>query len=469
MRLILGPLEPDKPEHLQTGLQIADNVYCSPNGYRPIRAFDAMTPALASSFGGGATFMSSDGTVQLLAGTATNLYRFTSGLTWSSMIGGLTASRWYFTQFNDKAIAVNGSTPVDVDIAAGTAAALAGSPPSAALCATSRGFLILGQVDGQKNGLQWSGFEDATQWTAGVNQSGFKAMLTGGSITGLVGGEYCLIFQRSCITRMSYAGPPTIWQFDEISANIGCMSAGSLASAGRLVFFLSDRGFMQTDGNDVTPIGAERIDRTFLETYTQNDIDEFMFSSVDPKNHTVTWVMPGKMWIYNWLLQQWSTSTWDVRAVLSGTTAGLTLEDLDALYPSIDAMTPSLDDPEFLGGVPLFLAVNASNQIGTLKGDPLEATWQMPNMELVEGRESRISQVRPLTDATDGITIRFNARSRLGDTGSTQSFSILQDSGDIDCRVSGRYIRPEISVAADTIWSYFQGLDLHMIAGGGRR
>jgi hypothetical protein len=103
------------------------------------------------------------------------------------------------------------------------------------------------------------------------------------------------------------------------------------------VFFLSDRGFMLTDGNDVKPIGAERIDRTFFAAYTRQDIDTFMYAAVDPLNNIVKWVMPGKAWIYNWQTDEWSTETWNIRAAFTGFTAGLTLEDLDAPYPDMDA------------------------------------------------------------------------------------------------------------------------------------
>jgi hypothetical protein len=465
VRLIYGPLEPDKPNHLQKGLQAADNVYPSPDGYRPIKAFDDMTPALASTFQGGASFVSSDGTTQLLAGTATDLYKFSSSLAWSSIIGSLTAGRWYFTQFNDHAIGVYGGAPVDINLTSGTAAALAGSPPNADVCATVRDFVVLGQ----DNTISWSGFEDRAQWTPGTNQSGEQTMLSGGPITGLTGGEYGLILQRFRVVRMSYAGVPTIWQFDEISSNIGCMAPGSVAQAGRLTFFLSHRGFMLTDGNDVKPIGAERIDRTFFDNYTNDDIAVFMFTAVDPLNNIVKWVMPGKAWNYNWQTDEWSTETWDIRAAFNGFTAGLTLEDLNVPYPDMDVMTPSLDSPEFQGGIPLLLAVNASSQIGTMAGDALEANFEPPYMELVPGREARISQARVLTDATDGVTVTMTAKARLGDTGTTASFATLQDSGDIDCRVSGRYIRPKVKIAAGTLWDYFQGLDLNMMAGGGRR
>jgi hypothetical protein len=78
MKLIYGPLEPDKPQHMQEGLQQADNVYPAANGYRPVRAFSSISDALPEEFQGGATYVASDLTVNLLAGTATDLYRPTS-------------------------------------------------------------------------------------------------------------------------------------------------------------------------------------------------------------------------------------------------------------------------------------------------------------------------------------------------------------------------------------------------------
>ena len=469
MRLIYGPYEPDKPEFLSKGLEVADNVYPSPDGYRPFKAFASFTDALASTFQGGAAFVGSDGTVQLLAGTATNLYRYASDLSWSSIDSGLTAGRWYFTQFGDHAIGTYGGVPVDIDILAGTAGALGGSPPDAKLCATVRDFVVL--ADG--NTVTWSGFQDRAGWTAGTNQSGVQPMLEGGLVTALAGGEYGLIFQRSQITRMSYVGfegsVEVIWQFDKYSTNIGCISPASLVSIGETHFFLSDRGFMKTDGNGVTPIGAERIDRTFLSQYTQDDVDNFMYAAADPKNHIVVWAMPGKLWIYNWILDEWSTSTQDIRAVFVGFTAGVTLDDLDTISSSIDALGISLDDPRWMGGLPLFLGVNAEDEIGTFDGDNLLATFDPPSLELVAGKETRISQVRPITDAIEGIVVKVTSKARLGDAGLTNTFITMQPSGDMDCRASGRYLRLTVTIGAGEEWSYFQGLDLNMITGGGRR
>jgi hypothetical protein len=93
----------------------------------------------------------------------------------------------------------------------------------------------------------------------------------------------------------------------------------------------------------------------------------------------------------------------------------------------------------------------------------------MPNLEPVEGRETRISQIRPLTDAVSGVTVAITRRARLGDTGVTENFATMQTSGDIDCRTSGRFLRPKVKIAAQTSWDYFQGLELVQTAGGGRR
>jgi hypothetical protein len=469
MRLLFGQLEPDKAAHLQEGLRQADNVYPSPNGYRPIQAFEAITDPLDETFQGGATYVASDGTVNLLAGTSTDLYLFDSStLEWGSIESGLSAGRWYFTQFGDVAVATHGGAPLAIDLTAGTAAALGGSPPTAAFCVTVREFVVLGQADGEENKIAWSGFRNEASWTPGTNQSDEQPLLSGGGITGLAGGEFGLIFQRSQVTRMTYIGEPLIFQLDVLSPNIGCVAAGSIAQAGRQTFFLSERGFMVTDGNDVAPIGDQIIDRTFLDSYSAQDL-ELIYSTVDPKQNIVVWVMPGKIWGYHWGLKQWFTSDQQLKAAFQGFTPGIDLDSLDALFPDLDDMEISLDDGRFKGGAPLFLVVNSSDEVGTLTGDNLRATFEQPHIELIPGRTSRITRIRPITDATDGISVGVIAKQRLGNTGTTESFGDLEASGDIGIRASGRTHKFTTSIAAGTAWSYVQGLEIAQMAAGQKR
>lgn len=469
MRLTLGQLEPDQAEHNQEGLREADNTYPSPNGYRPIKAFSAFSDAIPEEFQGGTTLLGSDGTVNLLAGTATDLYRFNAGLEWESILGSLTANRWYFTQYGDYGIATNGSNPVQIDLLASTAVALGGTPPSAEGCMTVRDFLVLLKCDGANNRVEWSGFRDREEWLDGDNQSGQQSLLEGGAITGWAGGEYGLIFQTTRITRMSYIGVPIIWQWDTISTNVGCIAPGSVAQLGRLVFFLSHRGFYVTDGNDVKPIGNERIDRTFLQTYSPDDLEQ-MYAVVDPKAQIVTFCLPNQQFHYHIALDRWTTGSQALKAAFQGYTQGVSLDELDAIFGNLDAMgTISLDDPRFKGGDPQLLFVNSSDEVGTLSGDNMAATFLLPFIEIVPGREARINSVRPITDATNGITIVATQRRKLGEAGATDTVATMTTSGDIPCRISGRVIRFRISVEGGASWQYMQGLDLNYIAGGGRR
>jgi hypothetical protein len=476
VKILLGQLRPDQAEHLQmdpeTGkcdLQTANNVYPLAQGYRPVKAFQAISDALPEAFMGGVTLVGSDGTVQLLAGTATDLYRFNGSLEWDSVIGSLTAGRWFFTKYGDFGIGTYGGAPVAIDLLAGTAAALGGTPPDAEGCMTVRDFLVLLKCDGLNNVLEWSGFRDREEWTDGTNQSGQQALLEGGEITGWAGGEYGLVFQRSRIVRMTYVGDDVIWQWDEISANVGCVTPGAVAQMGRLVFFLSHRGFQVTDGNDVKAIGDERIDRTFLEQFSPDDLEE-MYATVDPKAQIVTFVMPNQQFHYHVSQDKWTTGNQAVKAAFNGYTAGVNLDQLDAIYGDLDAMgTISLDDPRFKGGDPQQLFVNTDDEVGALTGDNLAASFDLPFIELIPIRSARVRSVRPISDAETGVTVQFNTRQKLGEAGGTSSYNTMRSSGDIPCRVSGRYIRPRITIEASVDWNYILGLEMHYKAAGARR
>jgi hypothetical protein len=53
-----------------------------------------------------------------------------------------------------------------------------------------------------------------------------------------------------------------------ISPEVGCMAAGSVCNIGRLIGFLSERGFMMCDGETVTPIGNTKLNDWFFKTYS---------------------------------------------------------------------------------------------------------------------------------------------------------------------------------------------------------
>lgn len=455
---------PDQP----LSQSVARNVYPLPSGYRPAKQFQSITPALAN-FMGGTAYVASDGTSTLLGGTNNALYRY-NGTAWVSIIGSLTAGPWQFTQFGDIAIGVFGDTPVKVDLTTGTGATLGGSPPDSDMVATVRDFVWLAGDPAERLTLRMSGFNNAEQWTPGVNQSTDQLFYSGGEIMGLAGGETGIVLQRSAIKRGTYVGGDLIWQFDEISDNIGCMAKGSVARAGQLVFFLSEQGFKVTDRNSVTSIGAEKVDRTFFSSYSRADI-EGITAAVDPRTTIVAWAMPGnpgRIWLYNWSLQKWAFIDVDIGVVFSGFTADITLEALNALYPGgLDTMPVSLDDPMFAGGNPLFLLSNTAGAVGTLSGDNLSVMLSIRPIEVETGRQVRIRGARAVSDAPNG-TVTVDVRPTAGSPQVTKVSGAIRPSGRVPLRGTGRHIGMQLEIPIGLLWSYAVGLDLEYEGGGER-
>lgn len=471
-RLIFGPWEPDRPGHLSEGLQIATNVYPAANGYRPVKTFAADTTALASLCLGASSFVSPQGVSIIIAGTATNLYRAYAG-GWQSIGSGYSiqsGGRWRFAQFGGIAIATNEADPMQkIDLNTGTTEALAGSPPKTKLLAVVKDFLVGAVINGDTNMLQWSGINNAEHWEVGVNQADYQIMPVGGEITGLLGGEVGIVLQRGRVSRMTYVGDNVVFQFDEVSYNVGCVSVHSVAQWGNLGFFLSDNGFMMWDGAGLRQIGYEKVDRTFAAQYSRADWLT-MSTAVDAKNNLVVWSMADKMWVYNWVLDRWSIIDKPAHIIFSGYTRALSIDEIDAIYGHIDAAElPPLDSEEFKGGDPQFYVFDNSDAMGTFSGTNMLATLGLGDAELAGGRETRISALRPLTDAVTGLTLTVGARARLGDTLPAVDYTFLADNGDMPVRESGRYVRLTKQIAAGVAWSYAQGIETAQATAGGRR
>lgn len=451
--------------------RVATNVYAAADGYRPVGALMDISDALDEPFLGGASVKATDGTAYLLAGTSTDLYRFTAG-SWTSLVSSLTVSdRWQFQQFGDYVVCVNGSVTRVVDLSAGTDSVLTDAPTGTCVALVGD-FVIIGQADGDQQMIEWSAFNDHTGWTAGTDQSGFQPMLSGGEIMGIAGGEYGLIFQRNRIMRMDLTGDPSgPFQFSEITPNFGCASKASIATEGRTTFWLSDRGFMAIDdGESLRAIGSEKVDRTFAASLPRDDY-ELIWSAIDPVNKLVLWAVPGssgRVWCYNWELDRWATIRTPLSAVMAGFTSSLTLEEVSALYTDMDAMAYSLDDPRFSGGEPKLYVITEDDKLATFAGEPLEAQMGIGFTQLVTDGMTRVNSVRPVGDAVDGVTIEVDARRRLGDDENKKSATTIRSSGVMSLRCNGRYLSTVQTIAAGTDWGYAQGVEFIFNRGGAR-
>lgn len=449
----------------------AENVYPAMDGYRPVQAIATISDALSGTFQGGSSAISAGGTGYMLAGTATNLYKYNGG-SWTSLIGSLSITgRWRFAQFGDFAVAVTGGVTYEVDLGGSTAAAIAGAPSGTSVAVVGD-YVVIAQPDGVVNKVQWCSFRDHTAWVDGVDQAGSQPLQSGGSVQYVSGGEYGIVFQREQIVRMTRTGDSSApFQFDEISTNFGCANGATVAQAGRTIFFRSDRGFMALeDGQQLKPIGSEKVDRTFEAEVSRDDLEN-IYTAVDPQNKLVMWGVPGSpgtLWIYNFELDRWSTAELTFKGIFPGFTTSIGLDDLAVTYPDLDAMPYSLDDPRWSGGNPRLYLIDSTNKVGTLAGDNLAVQIDMGFSQFTPGRRARVRSIRPVSDLTNGLTVVTDAKARLGDAESLTTASTLRQSGIVPIRCSGRYISTSLRVAAAVNWDYIQSIEVDVQPGGER-
>ena len=463
----LGSWAPDLPPHGHGELVTARNCYSTAIGYAPVKSLSAVTAAMSEAFTGAGAFTAIDGTKVLLAGTNSALYTLTSSAATSKTTGSW-SSPWRFGQFGNFVIGVNGDAPVKYTITTGLAASLGGSPPDASMIAIVRDQVFLAGDSTARNTVTWSGLNDAEGWTIGTNQCDSQQIPDGGNITGLAGGEYGLVFQGGAIHVFEYVGTPLIYTRRKISDGIGAIGQGTIAQSGKKVFFLDRSGFHMFEDGSIEPIGVDRVDKTFFETYSVAQIKAQCRATVDPARQLVVWSMPDRIWVYHWGKKRWSDIYYPgIVGVAQGQTDEVTLEDIAVLYPSIEDVPVSFDDPLWRGGDPMMLVAMTDFKLHNFGGaDNLEANFRLPKIEPYKGRSAHVRNSRIDTDATADVTLRIDSSARLGNTQTSVEVTDIRDNGDMPIRTHGRYLQPEITIASGAEWSFIEGISVAATAGG---
>ena len=473
MRQIWGEWKPDQPEHLQDGLSVADGCVPIANGYAPLSSFSAAVNGTLAAACVGAGGYRTDASTFLFAATATNIYRYTAA-GYSSLKSGMTSSTavgMRFCPYNDLMLMTNGANPIQqFDPASPSATTdLDASAPTARFLAVVRGFVVAGYADDDPLAVAWSDNGDPTTWTPGTGEAGLFLMPSGGDVTGVVGGEYGLIFQENRIVRMTYTADDAIWQFDEIATDVGCVAPWSLATYGKITFFLSTKGLMACDGVSVEAIGSEKVDRTFLDLLDRSYIDNIS-AVVDPTNSLYLLGIPNsnptnKVIIYNYALQRFTTASISSERMFSALALGTDIEGLDAIYGNLDAITLSLDSALFRGGYPLVMLFDGSHQLGGLNGANLAATFEDVRRELFEGSRARVRSVRPLTNASTA-TVTVSGANSLSDDMTATAYTNRTSDGIYRTRESWNLTKVKVEIPAGAAWSYAQGYDIEAVPGG---
>jgi hypothetical protein len=448
IKLDMAEWLPDRPG-VVGALTQAQNVYPVAAGYSPFPSAvilsDAASENLLTCFAG-----KTSGSTTLFAGGATALFKFDANdldLDDVSQMGGYTATSWDFTQYGKVVIAANGTDKLQAwTLGTSTVFAdLAAAAPTAKFVSVVRDFVVAASDATDANKVYWSDINDETDWTPGAaSQSDTQIIADGGDIMGLTGGEVGIVLLERSIVRMTYIGSPLFFQFDNISRGTGCFASGSIAQYKGTTYFLSDNGFYQTDGQSVSPIGAEKVDRFFFDDVAGDRLDE-MSAAVDPIKKLVIWNYfatdgnPSQL-IYSIDMNKWSYARANLDGIAELATSGVTLEGLDA-YGTVDTIDRSFDSRVWSGG-DLLLAGVRGDKIVTVDGANLPATITTGDVQLQGSRSVAIYGRLYIDNGSGSIAVAsrdvLSASVNFGTAASSNS------EGRVPLRSNGRFHRFQI-------------------------
>ena len=330
VKIPFGEWLPDLPAHLNPGALIANNVIPQLKSYRSLSSLSSFSNALTGVCLGAFWSRAANGDLFNFAGDATKLYNLVGSVTWTDISGSsapYASGNWDFAKFGELVLAVSSGDPIqkyemNVD---SVFADLAGSPPQGKYIAAVRDFIMVGNIPALgPNFVQWSGFNDATEWTAGIRtQSDTQELFgNGGQVQRIVPGDHAVIYTEQSIWRADYVGPPVIFQFDEVERKRGTPAPNSVVWSGENNWYWGWDNFYHWNGRESTPISHNRVSRWFQQN-AASDAWDSMRGAVDRVNRLVIWAFRSssaqtindRLIIYNWAADKWACAEVDTQII----------------------------------------------------------------------------------------------------------------------------------------------------------
>lgn len=496
------PWRPDMPQAKSGVSSYVSNVVSrTEQTYGPVSDLqDYATSPLVARCQGAISVLDADGNVNTFAGTDKNLYQMTvAGPTFSEVSKSHDAyscdndEMWSYTLFGDNVIASDFADPIQVfDLSGGSVFAdLSADAPKARYVATAKGFLFAANTFDAIDGAVpwrtwWSAYGDASSWptpgtsAAAAAQSDFNDTVgEGGWIQGIVGNlgtADLAIFFEHAVWRVVYTGPPSVFTFSPAEGVRGTPAPSSIVQLGAFVYYLGEDGFYVFDGTTSLPIGAEKVDRTFYA-----DLDKaYMFrvvGAVDPVNKLVLWAYPGagnsqgnpnRIIVYNWETKEWGIVYIEVETIFRALSFGYSLDGLDVVSASLDALMFSLDSRVWTGGNLVLAGFNTSHTMGYFQGANLAATMDTEEIQPFNGQRTFVRNARPLVDGVVTPSVALGLRRTTESTPTYGSPSAMNSLGWCPLRGNDQYIRARITIPAASVFQHIQGVELDVDPAGAR-
>lgn len=474
-RVTFGEWMPDQ-SGISGSLTDAKNVVSQAIGYGPFPTPVSFSSAAAENLTSLYAAKAPDSNTYFFAAGLSKIYTVSGSGTLTQVNTGLTTGandRVRFTQFGKTVIICNNAEKLKSWVlgTSSTFTEIAATAPIAKFITVVRDFVVCAntlETTQQQYRVRWSAINDETDWVENVNtQSDYQDIPDGGQIMGIRGGEFGLVLLERSIHRMTYVGTPFIFQFDNISRNKGCMVSGSVAQYQGITFFLSDDGFYMCDGQQVVPIGAEKVDRFFLSDASESDYNS-MSAAIDPVRKLVIWNYKSvdatrKLMIYNFQTKKWTYGDANTDYLGEASSGASTLEELDSISGSIDALTTSLDSLLYIGGK-YFLGGTYGTRVYSFTGANL--TGSIATGDIDVGANSVVTLARPIVDNGSG-SLSVASRTLLNQSVTYGTSTAADSENRVSLRSAGRYHRLKL-VPTGANWKTAVAVDVDITPQGVR-
>jgi hypothetical protein len=494
-----GEWLPDRPDLMNPGANVANNAAFIAGVYHSL---PAPTPT-GLKISGVVKAVWASGTSRDMRGiamTPKGFWRITNSGAYSISSQTMSAEAWQYTVYGPYLIVCDESEDTyryDLDGAASVVSKI-DEAPRGAFIATIRQFVMLGNVvdeDGVRaQRVRWCALDNPLSWKPDPEtQADFQDLAgTGGRVTGLVGGEYGVIFQENSIWRATYIGAPLVFQFDEVEKGRGCLHGnsivdiGNMPDGGRGIFYLALDGFYRFTGQTSIPLGVDKVNITIMNELDLTRIKEIS-GAANRQAHLVYWSVPTTdgsfvLYIYNYLTGNWSRAP-GIKARWLGQVGDLTLlgEEgflsglsnnlVNGIIQTIDPDAPTTPTipglPNRTSEVP-FTGIAMFDTDGNLcrfRGIPLDGELETGEVMFGDGALFT-SQVRVLVAGSFNCYAAIGYRVRQSDPLYWTPYVAPALDGAVKHRVHARFVRCRVKLIGH--WNEARGI-LYDVSQRGRR
>jgi len=419
--------------------------------------------ALPTACRGAVVVRNLSGTRRLLAGTATRLYE--GGTTAWTDVSAVTYNlgsddRWSFAQFGNAALASAISEAIQRSTS-GTFAAIAGAP-KAKMIDSVLGFVMALHTDETINGNspdRWwcSAYLDETSWTANVATQATTGRLIegGGALTaGKRLGDDFVAYKRRALFLGRYAGAPDVWDWKQVSSDIGCVGQEALVDAGVAHLFIGEDDIYIYDGVRPESIAAGKVRQWFVDNRDpnfsyrskvlwdrQSSLAYFCYPS------TISAGVVDEALVYHTKSGKWGLITRNIEAVVNYVSPTITYDSGTPIVTTYDT-GPSIpyDSPFWVGGMETASIFETDHIVKTISGTPGDSTFTTGDY----GDEDQETHC-------DGVKLRFRqspssatctgyVKGDIGTAVPTTGSSAARDDGSFDLRQTDRWHRFEFDL-----------------------